>query len=152
MKKADSSSIVGCIFVELPKLDNDRDNLILYRGKTAFVMLNGFPYTSGHLMIAPYKHTAEMGELDDEELLEINQLVARAIGWIKKVYSPDGYNVGVNIGRAGGAGIPSHLHWHIVPRWSGDTNFMTTIGEVRVMPQSLESSYDLLKAVVDESD
>ena len=152
VKKADSSSIVGCIFVELPKLDNDRDNLILYRGKTAFVMLNGFPYTSGHLMIAPYKHTAEMGELDDEELLEINQLVARAIGWIKKVYSPDGYNVGVNIGRAGGAGIPSHLHWHIVPRWSGDTNFMTTIGEVRVMPQSLESSYDLLKAVVDESD
>ena len=152
VKKADSSSIVGCIFVELPKLDNDRENLILYRGKTAFVMLNGFPYTSGHLMIAPYKHTAEMGELDDEELLEINQLVARAIGWIKKVYSPDGYNVGVNIGRAGGAGIPSHLHWHIVPRWSGDTNFMTTIGEVRVMPQSLESSYDLLKAVVDESD
>ena len=152
VKKADSNSVVGCIFVELPKLDNDRDNLILYRGKTAFVMLNGFPYTSGHLMIAPYKHTADMGELNADELLEINQLVARAIGWIKKVYSPDGYNVGLNIGRAGGAGIPSHLHWHIVPRWSGDTNFMTTIGEVRVMPQSLESSYDLLKAVIDESD
>ncbi|MFW5697116.1 MAG: HIT family protein [Fimbriimonadaceae bacterium] len=149
VREADKQEPVeGCIFVELPKRDNDRDNLILYRGKKAFVMLNGYPYTSGHLMVAPYKHTAEMQELDDEELLEINQLVARALGWLKQAYGPDGYNVGVNLGRAGGAGIPTHIHWHIVPRWNGDTNFMTAIGETRVLPQSLESSYDVLAAII----
>jgi ATP adenylyltransferase len=112
-------------------------------------MLNAFPYTSGHLMVAPYKHTARMDELDDAELLEINQLVARAMRWIEAVYKPEGFNVGVNLGQAGGAGIPTHLHWHIVPRWRGDTNFMTTVADVRVIPQSLESAYDHLKAAVD---
>jgi ATP adenylyltransferase len=121
----------------------------LYRGRTAFVMLNAFPYTSGHLMVAPYKHTARMDELDDAELLEINQLVARAMRWIEAVYKPEGFNVGVNLGQAGGAGIPTHLHWHIVPRWRGDTNFMTTVADVRVIPQSLESAYDHLKSAVD---
>lgn len=136
------------IFVELPAQDKDQENLILYRGKKAFVILNAFPYTNGHLLIAPYKHTAEMADLDDEELLEINQLLARALGWLKSTYKPDGYNVGINLGRAAGAGIPTHIHWHIVPRWGGDTNFMSTIGEVRVLPQSLQDSYDrLLEAV-----
>jgi ATP adenylyltransferase len=112
-------------------------------------MLNAFPYTSGHLMVAPYKHTSRMDELDDAELLEINQLVARAMRWIEAVYKPEGFNVGVNLGQAGGAGIPTHLHWHIVPRWRGDTNFMTTVADVRVIPQSLESAYDHLKSAVD---
>ncbi len=112
-------------------------------------MLNAFPYTNGHLMVAPYKHTAEMGDLDDAELLEINQLVARSVAWITAVYGPDGFNIGINLGRAAGAGIPNHIHWHVVPRWNGDTNFMTTIGEVRVLPQSLEDSYDRLKEVAD---
>lgn len=151
--KADSqpgnSGGSGCIFVDLPARADDRANLILFRGETAFVMLNAYPYTSGHLMVAPYKHTADMADLDDRELLEINQLVARATIWIAEAYQPAGFNIGVNIGAAGGAGIPSHLHWHIVPRWAGDTNFMTTIGEVRVIPHALDASYDLLRAVIE---
>lgn len=142
--EADGPSSSGCIFVELPAQDNDRENLILYRGKTAFVILNRYPYTNGHLMVAPYKHTANLSELTDEELLEINQLVVRATEWITACYQPQGFNIGVNLGSAGGAGIPDHVHWHIVPRWNGDTNFMTTVGDVRVMPQSLEESYDRL--------
>ncbi len=140
--QADANAIEGCIFVELPQQDNDRDNLILYRGKTAFVMLNSFPYTNGHLLVAPYRHTGDMSELNDEELLEINRLVAAGLRWLKAVYNPDGFNVGINIGRAAGAGIPTHIHWHIVPRWSGDTNFMTTLADVRVIPQDIKDSYD----------
>lgn len=136
-----------CIFLDLPAQTDDRKNLLLYRGKTAFVMLNAFPYTNGHLMVAPYKHTAVMSELDDDELLEINKLVAKCMDWISEAYRPDGFNIGVNIGRSAGAGIPTHIHWHIVPRWDGDTNFMSVVGEVRVLPQSLEDSYDRLKAV-----
>src|SRR5688572_1618092 len=139
----------GCIFVDLPKQQDDKKNLILHRGKTAFVMLNAFPYTNGHLMVAPYKHTADMSDLSNEELLEINQLVARCLSWIKAAYGPEGFNIGANIGKSAGAGIPTHIHWHIVPRWEGDTNFMTTVGEVRVLPQSLEESYDRLRKVVE---
>jgi ATP adenylyltransferase len=137
------------IFVDLPAEDNDRENLILYRGQTAFVMLNAYPYTNGHLLIAPYRQTPNLEDLDDAELLEINQLLAKSIRWTKKCYNPDGFNVGINIGRAGGAGIPRHIHWHIVPRWSGDTNFMTTVGEVRVLPQTLSESYERLKEIAD---
>lgn len=141
----------GCIFDDLPKQANDRENLILYRCATAFVMLNRFPYTNGHLMVAPYRHTCDLAELGDEELLEINQLVSRSVGWIRGAFGPDGFNIGVNLGSAAGAGIPGHVHWHIVPRWSGDTNFMTTTGDVRVLPQSLEESYDRLMAQVQSS-
>lgn len=137
------------IFVDLPAQDNDKENLILFRGKTAFVMLNAYPYTNGHLLIAPYRQTPELDALNDEELLEINQLLAKGVRWIRKVYGPDGFNVGVNMGRAAGAGIPVHIHWHIVPRWNGDTNFMTTIGEVRVLPETLDRSYERLKEVAD---
>jgi ATP adenylyltransferase len=141
---ADKGKTGGCIFVDLPAESDDRRNLILYRGKTAFVMLNAFPYTNGHLMVAPYRHTAELSELGDDELLEINQLVARCVEWVTAAYKPDGFNIGVNLGEAAGAGIPDHIHWHIVPRWNGDTNFMTTVGEVRVLPQSLEESWERL--------
>jgi len=140
----DSEEEPGCFFVELPKQNADRENKILFRGKTAFVILNAYPYTNGHVMVAPYRHTAQMHELSDEELLEINQLIARCLSWITQAYKPDGFNIGVNLGVAGGAGVPSHIHWHIVPRWSGDTNYMTTVGEVRVISQSLEDSYDRL--------
>lgn len=138
----------GCIFVDLPALDADRENLILYRGNNAFVMLNAYPYTNGHLMIAPYRHTAELSDLDEATLLEINQLLASGVRWVREAYHPDGFNIGVNLGRSAGAGIPSHIHWHVVPRWDGDTNFMTTVGNVRVLPQSLEESYDRLREVV----
>jgi ATP adenylyltransferase len=144
IKSADQTNRTGCIFVDLPAQNNDRENLILHRGETAFVILNRYPYTSGHLMVAPYKHTALLTELTDLELLEINQLVRDATTWIQSVFNPDGFNIGVNIGSAGGAGIPSHLHWHIVPRWNGDTNFMTSTANTRVIPQSLETTYDLL--------
>jgi len=151
IKSSGESNAQGCIFVDLPAQNNDRENLILVRGKHAFVILNRFPYTSGHLMVAPYRHTSDMGELHDDELLEINQLVRDCLKWITAAFHPDGFNVGVNLGSAGGAGIPSHIHWHIVPRWNGDTNFITSVGNVRVIPQSLEASYDLLRNVVDNT-
>ena len=146
---ADKPDDNGCIFVELPAQDDDRENLILHRGETAFVMMNRFPYTSGHLMVAPYRHTAEIGELNDDELLEANKLVSSCVGWLKEGYGPEGFNVGINIGKAAGAGIDSHIHWHVVPRWAGDTNFMTTVGDVRVLPQGLHESYDMLKKIVE---
>lgn len=139
----------GCIFVELPKQQNDRENLILYRGAHAFVIMNRYPYTNGHLMVAPYKHTANLEELNDAELLEIQQLVVACTRWIRAAFHPQGFNIGVNLGEAGGAGIPDHVHWHILPRWSGDTNFMTTVAGVRVHPVSLEEAYDRIKKHVD---
>jgi ATP adenylyltransferase len=148
IEQPDEGGVQGCIFVELPAQDDDRKNLILFRGKSAFVMLNAYPYTNGHTMVAPYRHTADMGELTDGELLEINKLVAACLRWIGTAYKPDGFNIGVNLGSAAGAGIPDHIHWHVVPRWSGDTNFMSTVGEVRVLPQSLEESYDRLRAAI----
>jgi len=137
------------IFVDLPNAGDDAKNFILYRGESAFVLLNAFPYCNGHLMVAPYRQVAEIDGLNDAELLEINQLLAKSARWIKRAYNPEGMNIGVNMGRAAGAGIPIHIHWHMVPRWSGDTNFMTSIGGVRVMPQSLEDSYARLKAEID---
>ena len=141
----------GCFLVDLPLQDNDRENGIIHRGKTAFVILNRYPYTNGHLMVAPFKHTAEMSELSDEELLEIQKLLTCCISWIRKAYNPEGFNIGINLGSAGGAGVPSHIHWHIVPRWVGDTNFMTTVGDVRVLPQTIEESYDRLLAAMELS-
>ncbi len=146
---ADKNNLDGCIFVELPQQSEDRKNLILHRGATAFVMLNAFPYSSGHLMVVPYKHSGVLRDLTDTELLEANKLVSRGIDWLEIAYQPQGFNVGLNIGKAGGAGIPSHLHWHVVPRWSGDTNFMTSIAEVRVLPQSLEDAYDRLRSIIE---
>ncbi|MFN7171466.1 MAG: HIT family protein [Fimbriimonadaceae bacterium] len=139
----------GCIFVELPKQDNDRENLILYRGEHAFVILNLFPYTNGHLMIAPYRHTADLDELTDEEHLEIQKLITQAVKWLTAAYNPHGFNIGANLGSAAGAGIPTHIHWHVVPRWSGDSNFMSTVGDVRVMPQSLDQSYQRLREAIE---
>jgi ATP adenylyltransferase len=139
-----------CIFVDLPQEKDDRKNLIVYRGKHAFVMLNAFPYTSGHLMVAPYKHTASMDELSDDELLEIQKLIRASIRWITEAYKPEGFNLGANLGSAAGAGIESHIHWHVVPRWKGDTNFMATVGDVRVLPQSLEDSFDRLRQAAEK--
>jgi ATP adenylyltransferase len=138
----------GDIFVDLPAEHKDRENLILYRGSTAFVIMNAYPYTNGHLLVAPYRQVDDMSSMSDPELLEINQLLANCVRWIRVAYNPDGFNIGVNQGRAAGAGIPQHIHWHILPRWNGDTNFMTTIGDIRVIPQSLADSYDRLMSVI----
>jgi len=142
----------GDIFVDLPAQADDRANLILFRGKAAFVIMNAFPYTNGHLLVAPFRQVADIAEMTDDELLEVNLLVAQCVRWIRKAYAPDGFNIGVNLGRAAGAGIPQHIHWHVLPRWSGDTNFMTTIGDVRVIPQSLADSYDRLLSVIESDD
>ena len=140
----------GCIFCVFPGEDKDRENLLLYRGETAFIMLNSFPYNPGHLMIAPYKHTADMGDLGDRELLEINRLLRYSIRLLTECMHPDGFNVGFNLSRMAGSGVADHIHWHIVPRWNGDTNFMPVIADTKVIPESLLATYDKLKEKMEE--
>ena len=124
---------------------NDEENLILWRTDLTLTCLNRFPYTNGHLLIAPTAHKADLQELTDAEMLELMQMVARAQQTLTKAIKPQGFNVGLNLGRCAGAGLPGHLHFHIVPRWEGDTNFMAITGEVRVIPQDLTDSYQLIK-------
>lgn len=140
-----SSEKIDCIFCAFTKEDNDEKRLILYRGKRAFVMMNAFPYNTGHLMVAPYRHCGDYDGLDEEELLEINELVQRCIKLLKKVMVPHGFNIGINMGKVAGAGFEGHVHVHIVPRWEGDTNFMPVIGETRVIPEALDVTYRKLK-------
>jgi len=140
----------GCIFCLLPPEEKDRENLILHRGKTGFIMLNSFPYNSGHLMVAPYKHVADMYDLADDELLEVNHLVRYGVRLLTAAMQPDGFNLGVNLGRTAGAGIVDHIHWHVVPRWNGDTNFMPVIADTRVLPESLQATYDKLRKKIEE--
>jgi ATP adenylyltransferase len=133
-----------CIFCAKPALD-DQSALIVRRGERCFVMLNAFPYTSGHVMVAPYEHAADLAALDEPTTLELMQLTQESIKAIRVAYSPEGYNVGANLGTVAGAGIADHVHMHVVPRWEGDTNFMSVIGEVRVLPESLEDTQRSLK-------
>jgi ATP adenylyltransferase len=134
-----------CIFCGKPASDDDEANLIVHRGKRCFVILNLFPYTSGHLMVAPYEHLATLTELDPDTVLEMMRLTQRAMGVLERKYEPHGYNVGFNQGRVAGAGVEHHIHMHVVPRWGGDTNFMPVLADTRVMPQTLEESYAALK-------
>ncbi|MGE4267067.1 MAG: HIT domain-containing protein [Deferribacterales bacterium] len=140
----------GCIFCSKPKQQNDKDNLILYRGKTAFIIMNLYPYNNGHCMVIPYKHTSDFTDLTDEEMLELMQLAKLTIKVFKKVFNPEGFNTGFNLGRAAGAGISQHIHLHVLPRWVGDTNFMPVIGETRVIGEHIFDTYDKLKKVFDE--
>ena len=135
-----------CIFCEKPKENQDKKNYILYRGKFCFVILNTFPYNNGHLMIAPYAHIKNIEELKSDVLIEQMTLCQKCIKVLKEKINPHGFNIGLNIGRFAGAGILEHIHWHVVPRWEGDTNFMPVISEIRVLPQHLSETYDLLKA------
>jgi ATP adenylyltransferase len=135
----------GCIFCDKPAAGDDAANLIVARAGTAFVMLNAFPYNPGHLLVAPFRHVGELEELDASESAEASDLLQRGIRALKAVSGPDGFNVGMNLGRVAGAGVPGHLHWHVVPRWNGDTNYMATVGETRVLPESLEDTYAKLK-------
>ena len=143
---ADRSVDAGCPFCEVYSGTDDTGNLIVYRGKKGFVMLNRFPYTTGHMMVLPVVHKEKLSELDQETRAEMTELVTHASEVLNLVYQPEGFNIGLNIGAAAGAGIPQHLHWHIVPRWVGDTNYMTTVGETRLIPEALEDTYQKIKS------
>jgi ATP adenylyltransferase len=134
-----------CIFCAALSAGDDAANLIVRRGERCFVILNKFPYTNGHLMVAPYEHVAALQELDADTVGEMMALAQRGITALESSYSPHGYNVGFNQGRVAGAGVEHHIHMHVVPRWGGDTNFMPVLGDTRVMNQTLEDSYQTLR-------
>jgi ATP adenylyltransferase len=134
----------NCFLCAIIEEDHDRDNLLLYRGETCMVLLNRYPYSSGHLMVAPYRHIAMLNNLTNEEALEIHQLTTHAISVLRETIDPEGFNVGINLGLPAGAGLKDHLHQHIVPRWTGDTNFMPVLGGPRIIPEALTATYDLL--------
>jgi ATP adenylyltransferase len=136
-----------CLFERLAAVTPDTEGLILARNEHAFAVMNAYPYTSGHLMVAPLRHEPTLAELSREEAAAVMALVQDANAAVLAAYRPDGINVGANIGRAAGAGVPGHVHLHVLPRWSGDTNFMTAIAEARVLPEPLTKSYDKLRAV-----
>lgn len=135
----------GCIFCEKIKERRDKKNYILYRGRSSFIIMNIFPYNSGHLMVAPCKHTADLGDLEEKELIELMVLVRESMGILRRALKPEGFNLGMNLGKCAGAGVIDHLHFHIVPRWQGDTNFMPLFSETKIMPELLESTYKKLK-------
>jgi ATP adenylyltransferase len=136
----------GCFLCNAAASDDDETHLVVHRGERAFVLLNKFPYTSGHLLVAPYEHGLNFPDLADEVALEIHRLGAAGLTALQQVYRPDGANLGWNLGRVAGAGVPEHGHLHVVPRWSGDTNFMPVLGDVRVMPEHLAESRRKLAA------
>lgn len=123
---------------------NDRDNLLAYRGDNNAVFVNRFPYNNGHLLVAPNAHKGQLHELEPAEVLQVQQTITRMVAALSDLMKPDGFNIGLNLGRAAGAGLPGHLHWHIVPRWNGDTNFMSVCEDTRVIVQSLDQLYTLL--------
>ena len=134
----------GCFLCRMLTENKDRENLILFRGKTCAVVMNRYPYTSGHLMVCPVRHVADLAELTEEEDREMSKLTRRAIAALRALMNPEGFNVGMNLGTAAGAGLKDHLHRHIVPRWVGDTNFMAVTADCHVVPEALIQTYDLL--------
>ena len=140
----DGDGIDGCPFCVLPARDDDRANLIVHRGEHAYVILNAYPYNPGHLMVVPDEHTDDVAALDEDVAAEVWHLGRRAVGVLRERMRCAGVNLGMNLWRAGGAGIADHVHLHAVPRWGGDTNFISVIGATRVLPQALDEVYDLL--------
>jgi ATP adenylyltransferase len=134
-----------CIFCAKGAEDDDEANLIVHRGERSFVILNLYPYTNGHLMVTPYEHVARLQDIAVETTAEMMALAQRSMARLEDVYQPHGFNVGLNQGRVAGAGVEHHIHLHVVPRWGGDTNFMPVIADTKVMPQSIEQSYEALK-------
>lgn len=135
----------GCIFCAGDERKGDEGRLILYVGSKTMVMMNRFPYINGHLLVAPLKHVPGIEHLTDEENLDLLLMVRNSIGILRKVMNPEGFNVGMNLGKVAGAGVEEHMHFHIVPRWNGDTNYMTVLGEVRVIPEHINETYKKLK-------
>ncbi|MBN1781584.1 HIT domain-containing protein [bacterium] len=135
----------GCIFCDKPKQNDDRSNLILLRGGTVYVIMNRFPYNNGHLMVVPFRHTSDMGSLTDGERSEMFEQLEVCRTVLTRVMQPHGFNIGMNLGRVAGAGIADHLHFHIVPRWDGDTNFMPILGHTKVVSEGLERTWDKIR-------
>jgi ATP adenylyltransferase len=135
----------GCIFCLAAGSGDDEARLVLHRGERCLVMLNAFPYTNGHVMVSPHRHTPSIENLDDGELLELMTLTQRALRAVRGTYAPDGFNLGVNEGEIAGAGFAGHVHLHVVPRWAADNNFMPVTADTRVLPQSLQDSYAQLR-------
>jgi ATP adenylyltransferase len=135
----------GCIFCDKPNQGDDAAAFILARADSAFVMLNAYPYNPGHLMVAPLRHTADLDGLREKEMADVDSLLQRSVRALTESVGPDGFNLGMNLGRVAGAGVADHLHWHVVPRWNGDTNFMAVVGETRVLPELLGETYAKMK-------
>jgi ATP adenylyltransferase len=142
---AGSRPSTGCVFCNARDADDDRAALILYRGEHGFLILNAFPYAPGHVMAVLHRHVGEIGEARAEELTDAMGLVQRAVAALSAEYRAEGFNIGLNQGRVAGAGIADHLHVHVVPRWNGDANFMSVLGDTRVLPEALEATWERLK-------
>lgn len=140
----------GCIFCTKPAEGADKENLILLRGEQCFVIMNFYPYNNGHLMVVPYRHIANLEDLTEGENLEMMRLIGRCVSVLKKAISPHGFNIGMNLGKMAGAGVENHLHFHIVPRWEGDTNYMPIIGHTNVVSEGLEQTWEKLKREFDQ--
>ena len=136
-----------CAFCVGDAVDFDADRLVLWRGQHSFVIMNRFPYNNGHLLVAPYRHVADLCDLLDEENRELSEMICLCRDVLQEAMEPQGMNIGLNLGTAAGAGIADHLHWHLVPRWLGDTNFMPVLGETRVIPQHLAKTYEMLSEI-----
>ncbi len=139
----------ACIFCERQKVTDDRQALIVHRGSHCFVILNKFPYTSGHVMIVPYAHLDSLQKLPPDAAQEMMSLAQRMEGVLRELYRPDGINMGLNIGKAAGAGVAGHIHMHVLPRWVADANFMSVVGETRVLPEALETTWERMKKVME---
>ncbi len=139
----------GCVFCSAPDAPDLRERLVLYRGESCFVIMNLFPYNNGHLMVAPYRHTADFPGLVPAEHEEMMRLTRHCVRALTEAFHPEGFNIGMNLGKTAGAGIADHLHMHVVPRWNGDTNFMPVLGETKVLPDALHSSFDRIAAALE---
>ncbi len=139
-----------CIFCKRRELDSSPESLVIFKSKLGFILLNKYPYNNGHLMVAPYAHKGDFSELTAEELTDLSECLQLSINVLKKAYNPQGFNLGMNLGSVAGAGVADHLHWHIVPRWGGDTNFMPVIGQTKVLHEMLEDTFGRLKPLFDE--